>query len=380
MYKNRVGADRAACMRSSLTRWIVSKRFLWRARAERYQHAPSNVQADFADPPLAAHAVVALDAARKDVYEAHADQRQIAEVERVRDCDYIEADFRRIREGRYTGYKMPDGCRSAADLRRALYERKLDDNPEGIESYKLRKTAGISRATQSRYRQQYHTITIPQHVDIPVSSVDDVVLGPRQTGELIAPDGTAIFIAGDTVGDDVGAFVADHLGVILRKSKPSMEKRSDAANEDEHNAYKRYSAQQRRRAGKGDQTGRDKPQRVTLRPSGYSQKWLERQLMYTPGVGDVPRYDPNTGEVFTAAQRWHMLGEGVMSTFTAHSEPREPEIPVTDPPIQPVEPEKPIKRAATPPWCRPALRPDIEVAPIDFQAIDDLCAMYRGAA
>ena len=223
--------------------------FVGRARAVRYQEAPSDVQPDFADPPLSEMQCAALDAVRAGVYDDYGGERQVAEMERTREVDYIRQDFARIRRGAYQVFDLPDGITKATDLRRVLYERKLDENPDGIESYKLRKAAGISRTTQSRYRQQYGTITIPQHHDILVLSPDDIVLGLRQTAELIAPNGDTLFL--DAAAGPTGPtreFLALHPGSILRKTKPSIEKRREKANQAETDAYTRYTAQQRRRA------------------------------------------------------------------------------------------------------------------------------------
>jgi hypothetical protein len=284
--------------------------FIGRARAVRYQDAPSDVQPDFADPPLNVSQIDALNTARAGVYAGYEAERQTAEGEHMQDAEMIRQDFTRIRQGRYTVFDVPPGITSATALRRALYERKLNDHPEGIASYKLRKTAGISRATQTRYRQRYATIIIPQYVERPVACADDIQLGPRQTAELIAPDGeTALFLVGSNASQDDSTreFLENHPGAILRTTRPAMEKRREKADPTEQDAYTRYSAEQRRRA-KG-QEGHPPGSKNALLPSGYGTAWLEKQLNWTPGADSIPRYDGETGEVFTIGQRWKLLGE-----------------------------------------------------------------------
>lgn len=267
--------------------------------------APADVRADFAEPPMTPEGEAAANAARAPIHEAHADDRADAAAAYERDLRYIRQDFERIRRGAYKPFDFPPDVTSAAELRRALYKRTLDDHPDGIESYRVRRAAGISRATQSRIRKEY-SIVIPQTEDTPVRAPDEIRLGRRQRAELIAGDTTLILEgAEDAQREDVRDFLSTHQGVILRKSRPALEKRRDQASEQEQAAYQEYSELQARRARAGGGATRGEEKR--LLPTGYTTTWLLRQLEMTPGAEDLARYDADTGEKWTAPQLWHAL-------------------------------------------------------------------------
>lgn len=294
------------------------------------EDAPSDVLPDFADPAFTPEECTALDAARADAYTAHADQRERARLALERDLRYIAADFERIRQGRYQAFDTPQGVTSVAALKKALYTRTLDENPDGIESYKLRQAAGVSRSYACRARKE-RSIVLPQFDESPVSAPHEISLGKHQRAELVGQGVTLIVDGAEHAqSPEVRDFLARHKTAVLRKSKPSIEKRRDRATEQELADYQAYRESKIRAAQSGG-GGAAQRERV-LHPSGFSEAWLARQLAYTPGANDLDRYDPDTGETYTAPHLWRALADKLageqgkgeqVATFAAHSEPRE---------------------------------------------------------
>jgi hypothetical protein len=314
--------------------------FKGRAIQTRYPDLPANVQPDFADPErLPDPQVEALNTRRAVPYAETMSDRAEAQAALERDLAMIDHDSEVIERGTNKVYDVPDVA-NVADFKKALIERTLAANPDGIGTGKLRRAAGISPAAMTRARQQYNTIPIPVFSETPITSADEIMVGRRQTAELIAPDGQRHFIDRETAQDaETRAWLAQYSGVVLRKSQGNIEKRRENASTEEQHASTRYTAEQRRKTQAWRKTPPPEtpPIRVKneLLPTGYSTAWLEKQLQYTPGAETIPTFDAETGEVYTPGERWQMLGEkltaegdlahegATMPTFTTYTAPAE---------------------------------------------------------
>lgn len=269
-----------------------------------YASVPDDVQPEYAD--LSQEDVARLDGHRAPVYAQHAAEREVAASRLEQALRLLEADGQRIRQGRYQSVALSleaapsRPLANAAAYRRALHRAGLEV-ADGVRenAYRQQYKLGVSRATLSRIREDNHVVTEARD-----RIIDCEDLTPYQVAH-------AEYLVLENLGDG-----------RVRVRAPSAERFAtpeEAARIDARKAarIRRRRLRQRRaqtlrgrlcRAGSDSRAGK-RPELPETIPAGYSERHMLEQLNYTPGAGALPRCDPETGEIFSAAALWRALAD-----------------------------------------------------------------------
>jgi hypothetical protein len=328
-----------------------ARHYAYLERESAFAGVPSDVQAEYGD--LDGDDLRLLDDYRAPVYATHEAARQKSQDRLDQRMGRLEGDIERIQQGRYRAVTLPPGpIPNAAALMRALHKADLTAaGGEREKAYLAQFDLGVSRSTLSRIRTVNAAITVTRERVIPLADVTDY---QRAAGLVLSENEETATVRA-----------------------PSAEKFVDMADEHERAAYEALCQRQRENRAKAkahesqfESTERP-PVPITI-PAAYSDRHVIEQFEFTPGADAIPRYDGETGEVYTPAQLWRALAESVrkgaaMPTFTAHSEPSEHEIEGTDiPRVTESHQDRPIGDPSEPrdhPTGAPEMLKNVETAP-----------------
>jgi len=311
----------------------------WRyiVREYAYRRAPDDVQPEYGH--LDSEQTARLDAARAPMYERWADARLEAKITESAHLTRLERDIAKIAAGNYRPVRVPiEALRNVSTYKQALAVRRLEaQRDKGLRAGRLAFELGVTVRTVRNMAERDDRFVLKEQTGTP--ALEDLNDYQRDNLPYL------------TVGKPAE-------GMVTLKAEPRVMLReyadeTDCAAHDERVREKREAAAQRAAEAAPppapDERGEEAPpppppvRRVTIY-ADYSDGHKLRQLLWTPGAMDLPRYDAE-GVYYTPDELWRMmadappapqeravfehlvtqaaLGKGDMGTFAAYSEPRE---------------------------------------------------------